>query len=245
MAIEWMPRSSARERVWRVAEGSSRVPIPESVEVDGGRGVRVPVQGAAPPRRQRSGLGGWVSLVLLVNLGHLLAGARAASMTLWAALSTTWWVAAVVLALSLVLAYRFLRLRPLTGRDHPDLVLSAQGVHTGGLVVPWTSVDRVARIGFASGPGRGGPGARQFLAVRVDDFVNVRGLSPFRAGLANLTRRHLVVLCESREVRDPTALSLALDQLVADPVARELLSGHEGVRLVTVGPPPSPLASAA
>jgi hypothetical protein len=237
MAIEWVPRSSAHERAWRVADGSTRVPVPESVEVDGGRAVRVPVQAVAPQRRQRSGLGGWVGLVLLVNLCHVLAFARTASMSLWAALTTSWWVIAVALVVLLVLAYRALRLRPLLGRRHPDLVLSAQGIHTGGLVVPWTSVGGVVRVGFAAGPGRGGPGARLFLAVRVDDFVNVRGLSPFRAGLANLTRRHLVVLCESREVRDPTALSLALDQLVADPVARELLSGHEGVRLVTVGPP--------
>ena len=47
------------------------------------------------------------------------------------------------------------------------------------------------------------------------------------------------MLCESREVRDPLALSLALDELVANPVARELLSGHEGVRLATIGPPPA------
>ncbi|MEP6631975.1 MAG: hypothetical protein ABJA89_16015 [Lapillicoccus sp.] len=245
MAIEWVPRSPARERAWRVAEGSPLAAVPEGVEVEGTRAVRVPVKGIVPQRRQRSGLGGWVGLVLLVNVGHLLTAARSASVTLWAALTASWWVLAVVLALALVLAYRFLRLRPLTGRDQPDLALSALGIHTGGLVVPWTSVDRVVRVGFAAGPGRGGPGARRFLAVRVDDFVNVRGLTPFRAGLANLTRRHLVVLCESREIRDPTALSLALEELVANPVARELLSGHEGIRLVTVGPPPGPLANAA
>lgn len=237
MAIEWVPRSSVHERAWRIAEGSTRVPIPESVEVDGARAVRVPVQAVAPQRRPRSGLGGWVGLVLLVNLGHVIAFARTASLSLWAALTVSWWVLALVLTVALVVAYRALRLRPVLGRAEPDLVLSAQGVHTGGLVVPWTSVESAVRIGFAAGPGRGGPGARLFLAVRVDDFVNVRGLSPFRAGLANLTRRHLVVLCESREVRDPTALALALDELVANPVARELLSGHEGVRLVTVGPP--------
>ena len=97
-------------------------------------------------------------------------------------------------------------------------------------------VDEVVRFGFAFGPGRGGPGNRSFVAVRVDDFVGVRGLSPARAGLANLTRRHLVVLCEAREVRDPTALADALDELVANPVARELLSGMEGQRLVGSGP---------
>ena len=66
--------------------------------------------------------------------------------------------------------------------------------------------------------------------------MGVTGLSPARAGIANLTRRHLVVLCEAREVRNPTALVDALEELVANPVARELLSGMEGQRLVATGP---------
>ena len=46
----------------------------------------------------------------------------------------------------------------------------------------------------------------------------------------------LVVLCEAREVHNPTALANALEELVANPVARELLSGMEGQRLVATGP---------
>jgi hypothetical protein len=142
----------------------------------------------------------------------------------------------LVLLLALFLGYRALRLRRVTARDHPDVVLSVTGIHTGGLVVPWSEVDGVVRFGFAFGPGRGGPGNRSFVAVRVSDFVAVRGMTPVRAGLANLTRRHLLVLCEAREVHDPTALADALDELVANPVARELLSGAEGERLAATGP---------
>ncbi len=244
MAIEWVPRSTAHERGWTSADGSPGVAVPQGVEVDGRRAVRVPVvAGASSPsgnrsRSGRSGLGGWVGLVLLVNLGHVLNAARTMSTSLWAALTSSAWLLVVLVLVLLVTVYRWLRLRPLTGRGRSaDLVLTPSGIETGGLVVPWTSVSAVERFGFAAGPGRGGPGPRHFLAVRVDDFVGVRGLTPFRAGLANLTRRHLVVLCGSREVRDPEALSAALEELVANPVARELLSGHEGVRLVSAGPP--------
>ena len=141
------------------------------------------------------------------------------------------------LVVVLILVYRALRLRRFTAREHLEVVLSSAGIHTGGLVVPWSEVEGVVRFGFAFGPGRGGPGHRSFVAVRVTDFVAVRGMSPVRAGLANLTRRHLLVLCEAREVHDPTAFANALDELVANPVARELLSGAEGERLVATGPP--------
>jgi hypothetical protein len=142
----------------------------------------------------------------------------------------------VVLLVALFLVYRALRLRRFTAREHLDVILSAAGIHTGHLVVPWSEVDSVVRFGFAFGPGRGGPGNRSFVAVRVSDFVAVRGMTEARAGLANLTRRRLLVLCEAREVHDPTAFADALDELVANPVARELLSGAEGVRLVATGP---------
>ena len=68
------------------------------------------------------------------------------------------------------------------------------------------------------------------------DFVGVSGLTPGRAGLANLTRRRLVVLAERTELAHPDELAAALDRLVADPSARDLLSRPEGARLVDEGP---------
>jgi hypothetical protein len=64
----------------------------------------------------------------------------------------------------------------------------------------------------------------------------VRGLSPFEAGLANLTRRRLVVLAETAELSHPEELAAALDRLVADPGARDLLASSDGSRLVDEGP---------
>ncbi len=233
MTIEWVPRSRRGEGGWRTATGSAPVPAPVADEVDGLRAVRVPV---VPQRGGASPFRGWVVLILIVNLGQVMRGARNA----WSSLSLSFWLVAAVSVVLLFFLYRAMRLRAFTGRDHPDVMLSAAGIHTAGMVVPWTSVDEVVRFGFLTGPGRGGPGPRSFLAVRVDDFVAVRGLTPARAGLANLTRRRLVVLCESREVHAPAPLADALDLLVANPAARELLSGAEGVRLVSVGPPGLP-----
>jgi hypothetical protein len=230
MTIEWVPRSARSEAGWQTAVGSSQVPAPLADEVDGTRAVRVPVvpQRGRPPR-----LRGWMVLILIWNFGNVMRGAHAA----WTSLTPSFWLLLLATIALLVVFYRWMRLRPLTHRDEGDLRLSTSGIHTAGLVVPWTAVREVVPLRFAGGPGRGGPGPRHYLAVRVSDFVAVRGLTPAQAGLANLTRRRLVVLCESREVHDPTALAAAVRELVANPVARELLSGHEGVRLVSAGPP--------
>lgn len=116
------------------------------------------------------------------------------------------------------------------------LALTTTHLHSGDLAVPWGSVEKVVRFSIGTGP-LGTPHSLNFLAVRVDDFDNVQGLAPARAGLANLTRRHLLVLAEAQELRTPTAVAAALDYLVANPAARMLLSGAEGVRLLTYGPP--------
>jgi hypothetical protein len=227
MTIEYVPRSGpAQGGAWRTAPGSPGVPAPRHDEVDGLGAVRVPVV----PRRVRVPIARWWIVLIVLSNGfhHSRWTGPSFGVSLWLVLATVLVAAFVV--------YRVLRLRQFTARDQRDVVLSSAGIHTGGLMVPWSAVDEVVRFGFAFGPGRGGPGSRSFVAVRVNDFVGVHGLSPARAGLANLTRRHLVVLCEGREVRDPTALADALDELVANPVARELLSGMEGQRLLTTGP---------
>lgn len=116
------------------------------------------------------------------------------------------------------------------------LALTTTHLHTGDLAVPWGSIEKVVRFSIGTGP-LGEPRSLNFLAVRVTDFDNVQGLAPVRAGLANLTRRHLLILAEAHELRSPTAVAAALDYLVDYPAARLLLSGAEGVRLLTDGPP--------
>jgi hypothetical protein len=227
MTIEYVPRSApAPGGSWRTAPGSSEAPVPSRDEVHGLGAVRVPVV----PRRVTVPIARWwiIAVVLSNGLHHR----RGEGLSF----SVSWWLFVAAALVAAFVLYRWLRLRPLTATDQRDVVLSSIGIHTAGLVVPWSAVDEVVRFGFATGPGRGGPGKRSFVAVRVDDFVRVQGLSPARAGIANLTRRHLVVLCEAREVHNPTALADALDELVANPVARELLSGMEGQRLVATGP---------
>jgi hypothetical protein len=229
MTIEYVPRSGpAGGSSWRTASGSPFVPAPLHTEASGGLGaVCVPV---VPRRLPVLPFHWWIVVVVFV---------RGCQLMLWdgpTSLVVSVGVSVAALIVVLVVAYRALRLRRFIARDHLEVVLSSAGIHTGGLVVPWSEVEGVVRFRFAFGPGRGGPGHRSFVAVRVTDFVAVRGMSPVSAGLANLTRRHLLVLCEAREVHDPTALANALDELVANPVARELLSGAEGERLLTTGP---------
>ena len=236
MTIEYVPRSGpAGGASWHTATGSAYVPAPLHTEASGGLGaVCVPVV----PRRVRAPMfPRWILVVIFFNGYQFLRWGDHVRMAPSGPRFPTFLVALlIVLPVALFVVYRALRLRRFTARDHLEVVLSSAGIHTGGLVVPWSEVEGVVRFGFAFGPGRGGPGHRSFVAVRVTDFVAVRGMSPVRAGLANLTRRHLLVLCEAREVHDPTAFADALDELVANPVARELLSGAEGVRLLTTGP---------
>ena len=228
MTIEYVPRRGPTGgSSWRTASGTAYVPAPLHTEASGGFGaVCVPV---VPRRVHVWPFHWWMVVVVFVRGCHLI---------LWGGPPplVSVGVSVAALLIVLVLVYRALRLRRFTSRNHLEVVLSSAGIHTGGLVVPWSEVEGVVRFGFAFGPGRGGPGHRSFVAVRVTDFVAVRGMSPVRAGLANLTRRHLLVLCEAREVHNPTAFADALDELVANPVARELLSGAEGERMLTTGP---------
>lgn len=95
MAIEWVPRSApapGHPRAWNVVEGSPDVAVPTSIEVDGGRAVRVPVRRPPRTRRQRVGVGRWVLLIVLFNLTKLLGDAGRFLGGLWAALTlSAWW----------------------------------------------------------------------------------------------------------------------------------------------------------
>jgi len=230
MTIEYVPRPRAAEgRGWDRVDGSPSVPSPRHDEVDGVGVVRVPV---VPRRLRRPRIPVVLVLIVALNFGNVTRWARGT----WSVFSVSGWLAIAVSVALLVVVYRALRLRRFADRDRLDVLLSAEGIHTGAVVVPWSQVEGIVRFGFAFGPGRGGPGPRHFLAVRVTDFVAVRGLTPGQAGLANLTRRHLLVLGEARELHAPSALADALEELVENPASRELLSGVEGVRLVTSGP---------
>jgi hypothetical protein len=230
--IEWVPRTRG-DNGWRDVVPSAH--RGHSV-LDSGTGapvVRVPVLledwlRLALERAARR----FVVLLRVAFFGVLLLGWLV--QTTARGVGNTWpvWVAAaLVLALA---AYRLVRLRR-WGRDRrADLLLSAEGVAVDDAFVPWHQVERVVRFHF------GGPmtrrGSRNFLALQVSDFVAVRGLSPVEAGLANLTRRRLVVLGEAGQLSHPEELAAALDLIVADPDSRHLLGTAEGCRLVDEGP---------
>jgi hypothetical protein len=146
-----------------------------------------------------------------------------------------WWARLVLAATLVCVVYRALRLHRRTRARRADVVLTPNAIHVDDLIVPWEQVEDVVRFNFLFGPGPGGLGPRNYLAVRVRDFVGVRGLSPFHAGLANLTRRRLVVLAEASELGAPEPLARAVEELVEHPEARPVLAFPTGVRLVETG----------
>jgi hypothetical protein len=151
-------------------------------------------------------------------------------------LLTAWPARVVVLLLVSVAVYRSRRLRRWGRGGRADVFLSPEGLYAGDLFLPWYQVEEVVRFNFLAPMDRSHVPARNFLAVRVHDFVAVSGLSPFRAGLANLTRRRLLVLAEASELRNPKALSAALEVLVAEPASRAVLATPDGCRFLDEGP---------
>lgn len=235
--IEWMPRSRG-DNGWSHAAGSRY--RGRAVLDDAGAGpvVRVPVVVEDWLRAALRAAGARV--VRLARLAFFCAvfmswGAQATARAVGRAWPV-WAVVAGIVVLGFAIAtYRLVRLRrwPSPGR-RADLLVDRAGVRVGDLLVPWYQVERVVRFHFAAPSGR--RRTRNFLALEVRDYVGVQGLTPVRAGLANLTRRHLVVLAETGELSHPEELAAALDELVANPVARELLSSAEGPRLLDEGP---------
>ncbi|MEP6650136.1 MAG: hypothetical protein ABJA74_09505 [Lapillicoccus sp.] len=235
MPIEWMPRSRKEEDGWR--DLTTRPAAPRAVldSRSGVDGVRVPVleQSWRLPRlprlRARS-----VFLLLRVALFLVMATVYL-GMALVQLLMTAWPARLVLAFLVSVAVYRSCRLRR-WGHGSADPLLRPDGLHVEGLFVPWYQVEEVVRFNFLAPMDRSHNPARNFVAVRVRDFVGVAGLTPVRAGLANLTRRHLIVLAEASEVRNPQALTAALEVLVADPESRAVLSTPDGCRFVDEGP---------
>ena len=235
MPIEWMPRSRRDEDGWRDLRSNPAVPptVPEARS--GIEGVRVPVleQPWRLPRFPRLRTR-YVFLVLRVVFILLFAAAYLGFAA--GRLLMTSWIARVALGFVILVAvYRSCRLRR-RGHGPADLFLSPDGLHVERLFVPWYQVEEVVRFNFLTPMDRSHTPARNFVAVRVRDFVAVAGLSPVQAGLANLTRRHLLVLAEASELRSPTGLAAALEELVADPESRALLSTPDGCRFLDQGP---------
>lgn len=235
MPIEWMPRSRTEEDGWRDLRSNPAV-APTVPEVRSGiDGIRVPVLEQPwrlpqfPRLRAR-----YVFLALRVVLVLLFAAVYVGIAAVQLLLTSS--VARLALGLLIAVAvYRSCRLRR-RGHGPADLFLSPHGLQVEGLSVPWYQVEEVVRFNFLAPMDRSHTPARNFVAVRVHDFVAVAGLSPVRAGLANLTRRHLLVLAEASELRHPAALVAALEELIANPESRALLSTPDGCRFVDQGP---------
>lgn len=234
MSIEWLPRRALDGNGWASPGRSLTAAAPSLGSVEPGplggglprRGILVPKTPPPPTRfplrrlaRGRLGFPGVIGLWW---------GVQALSHSGWGVGVLAAGVGGVVLWSSGVAVAGSRR----TG----SLALTPTHLHSGGLAVPWGSIEKVVRFSIGTGP-LGDPASLSYLAVRVADFDNVQGLAPARAGLANLTRRRLLVLAESHELRTPVAVAAALDHLVERPEARLLLSGVEGVRLLTEGPP--------
>jgi hypothetical protein len=235
MPIEWMPRSRTEEDGWRDLRSNPTVAAAVPEARSGIDGIRVPVleqPWRLPrfPRLRARYVFLALRVVLILLFGAVYVGIAAVQLLM------TSWVARLMLAFLVAVAvYRSWRLRR---RSHgpADLFLSPQGLQVEGLSVPWYQIEEVVRFNFLAPMDRSHAPARNFVAVRVRDFVAVAGLSPVRAGLANLTRRHLLVLAEASELRHPSALAAALQELVANPESRTVLSTANGCRLVDEGP---------
>ncbi|MEO9153289.1 MAG: hypothetical protein ABI243_12895 [Lapillicoccus sp.] len=222
MSIEWLPRRERDGNGWRKPQESLVAGLPHLDQVAGRPGVVVPVVRIDRVARRSP------VLALQAGVGAVAGVAGVA----W----SSWGMAVAGVGLAVSGSYRAGR-QVILKRRHPSLALTPTTLHAGGLVLPWSVVEAVVHFSV-KGPGVDGPDRFwNHIAVRVADFDNVVGLSPFRAGLANLSRRRLVLIAESAELRDPVTVSDALEHLVAHPGARLLLSGHEGVRLLTDGPP--------
>lgn len=230
--IEWVPRSRG-DNGWRdVVPGRYQGPA-VLVDHEGQPAVRAPVVVLDWARIALRRLGQrLVQLARMAFFAFMLV-----AWTIKAAaegLTSAWPVLVVLGVVLLVAAYRLVRLRRWHAGPRADLLLSRDGLAVGDVFVPWYEVERVVTFHFTAPFDR--RGNRNFLALQIRDFVAVRGLSPFEAGLANLTRRRLLVLGEATELSNAEELAAALDRLVADPESRALLGTAEGARLLDEGP---------
>lgn len=212
MSIELLPRARV-VTAWPAGPHSTTAALPARAPFEGGYAVQVPV--APRPAVDRVRPPRYVFFFAFWWFGiHILQLLR-------------WWLLGVVAFVALLVAYRSLRLPRLLDRRDADVWLTPDYVASGRLRVPWWQVEGVVRLRVGNATN-----GHSFLALQVRDFVAVRGLTPFWAGLANLTRRRLVVLARTDELANPESFARALDRLVARPEERLLLSGETGAQLV-------------
>ena len=225
MSIEWLPPLQREGNGWREPRRSASAGPPRLEPMSDETGVRVPITRVEASLRRAPG---WV-MQTVAGLGASVATFPHGS----------WGLGAVGVAVACRGASQAGR-QLLLNRRRPSLGFTPTTLYAGELALPWSVIEAVMSFSVKGPGGEGDSSGRRiwnYLAVRVSDFDNVVGLSPARAGLANLTRRRLVVLCDAVELRDPVVVAAALEYLLDHPEARLLLSGHEGLRLLTDGPP--------
>lgn len=225
MSIEWLPRRQRDGNGWREPRRSAAAGPARLGQLATGPGVVVPVTRVEASLRRAPGWARQTALGVSVGTAGLGLENRVVEL----------------LALCMTLGGMNRAGRQLlVNRRRPSLALTPTTLYAGELALPWSVVEAVVSFSLKGVGGEIDSSGRRVwnhLAVRVSDFDNVAGLSPVRAGLANLTRRRLVLLCDAVELRAPLEVAAALQHLVDHPEARLLLSGHEGVRLLTEGPP--------
>lgn len=220
--IEWLPRRPFEGNGWSDLGPPRRSgALPVTGTVQGRPGVVVPVQ----PVDLRLGSLRGDGFAVLLGGGFAWNGAAMHQVVIPSVIGAMW-------------ALRGARRaghRLVASRRHPSLSLGESGVETGGVFVPWSAIEEVVTFHARGMDAEGRKRTWNHLALRVRDFDAVVGLPPSRAGLANLTRRRLLLVAEAGELTDPRTVASALRLLVKRPEARLLLPGPEGVRLLTVG----------
>ncbi|GAA1889015.1 hypothetical protein [Lapillicoccus jejuensis] len=220
--IEWLPRRPFEGDGWSgLGPPRKGGAMPHAGIVQGGPGVVVPVR----PLDLRLGSLRGDGFAVLVGGGFAWNGIGLHHV----------YIASAIGALFALGGARRAGHRLIASRRHPSLSLGETGVETGGLFVPWSGVEEVVTFHARGMDAEGKKRTWNHLALRVRDFDAVVGLPPSRAGLANLTRRRLLLVAEASELTDPRTVASALRLLVKRPEARLLLSGPEGVRLLTHG----------
>lgn len=183
-----------------------------------GRGVEIPLQ----PRRLRAllslagalgALGWWLFCWVLVTKGDIP------------------WSAAVMLLLPTIVGLVLLRfdialgVRALHRRQY--LLLTPRHLATESYAVPWEQVNAVVRQSYQPLMTRDTAAQGEWLAVDVGDWVEVAGMSPALAGLAELGHSWLLLVRDWELVADPLRVADVIDACVADPTLRARLDTPE------------------
>lgn len=228
MRIEWWWARS-REAGWDEGDSSGVMNDAPYFTVVGGRGmVGVPATALEVPARYQVS-GGGVILGTFVSFRGFASG-----------LPSVGFVGLVMLTISAGLAARVHAL----SHAEPSFWVDVEGVISGEVTVPWTSIRRVERTSISApsrlrltlrSQGQAVNDAWDLLALEIVEFDGVRGLKPVVAGLANLQARRRVVLAAAEELYDPETTAAALDFLVQHPDRRTVLGTAQAEKLFSTG----------